>query len=87
MGFSTTLGPNGWQPVDTQNSDYAAAVVGAAGISISQAELSTTTGKAETLYAVSDGDNRGAKIVWAVPEGASVATWCWWLWPQSAFEI
>ena len=29
MGFSTTLGPNGWQPVDTQNRDYAAAVVGA----------------------------------------------------------
>ena len=30
MGFSTTLGPNGWEPVDTQNADYAAAVVGAA---------------------------------------------------------
>lgn len=30
MGFSTTLGPNGWEPVDTQNADYAAAVVRAA---------------------------------------------------------
>lgn len=29
MGFSTTLGPNGWEPVDTQNAEYAAAVVGA----------------------------------------------------------
>lgn len=65
----------------------AAAVVGAAGIPIAQADLSTTTGVADTLYEISDGDSRGAKIVWAVPEGASVATWCWWLWPQSAFEI
>ena len=31
MGFTSTLGPNGWQPVDTQNREYAAAVVGAAG--------------------------------------------------------
>jgi hypothetical protein len=67
--------------------DYAAAVVGAAGIPIAMADLLTTTGKADRLYEVSDGDNRGAKIVWGVPEGASVATWCWWLWPQSAFEI
>lgn len=65
----------------------AAAVVGVAGIPIARADLATTTGKSDTLYEVSDGDNRGAKIVWAVPEGASVATWCWWLWPQSAFEI
>lgn len=69
------------------NANESAAVVGAAGIPIPSADLATTTGKADTLYEVSDGDNRGAKIVWAVPEGASVATWCWWLWPQSAFEI
>lgn len=35
MGFSTTLGPKGWEPVDTQNAEYAAAVVGAAGFKIS----------------------------------------------------
>ena len=73
--------------IRSNDADYAAAVVGAAGIPIAQVDLAATTGTAETLYAVSDGDNRGAKIVWAVPEGASVATWCWWLWPQSAFEI
>ena len=65
--------------------DYAAAVVGAAGVSITEAALLTTTGETNLLYVVSDGDNRGAKIVWAVPDGASVATWCWWLWPQASY--
>lgn len=73
--------------IGTSRPDNASAVVGAAGIPIAQADLSTTTGVADTLYEISDGDSRGAKIVWAVPDGASVATWCWWLWPQSAFEI
>ncbi len=63
----------------------AAAVVGAAGVSITEAALLTTTGETNLLYVVSDGDNRGAKIVWAVPDGASVATWCWWLWPQASY--
>lgn len=71
----------------TPSADDAAAVVGAAGIPIAQGDLAATTGTAGRLYQVSDGENRGAKIVWAVPDGASVATWCWWLWPQSAFEI
>jgi hypothetical protein len=63
----------------------AAAVVGAAGVSITEAALLTTTGEANLLYVVSDGENRGAKLVWAVPEGESVATWCWWLWPQASY--
>lgn len=64
---------------------FAAAVVGAAGIPIAQVDLAATTGTAERLYQVSDGENRGAKLVWAVPEGESVATWCWWLWPQASY--
>jgi hypothetical protein len=71
--------------VTKPNADYAAAVVGAAGVSIAEAALLTTTGEANLLYVVSDGENRGAKLVWAVPEGESVATWCWWLWPQASY--
>ena len=73
--------------VSAQMAAGAAAVVGAAGVSITEAALLTTTGEANLLYVVSDGDNRGAKLVWAVPENETVETWCWWLWPQSAFEI
>ena len=54
MGFSTTLGPNGWQPVDTQNKEYAAAVVGAAGAAVakmSAVPASLTGSTAETTLA------------------------------------
>lgn len=77
----------GVSSLDVLSSTGAAAVVGEAGIPIAQVDLAATTGTAERLYQVSDGENRGAKLVWAVPEGESVETWCWWLWPQSAFEI
>ena len=78
---------DGASPLYPPNRNDATAVVGAAGVSIAEADLLITTGKTDLLYVVSDGDNRGAKLVWAVPENETVETWCWWLWPQSAFEI
>ena len=76
---------DGASPLYPPNRNDATAVVGAAGIPIAQVDLAATTGTAERLYQVSDGENRGAKLVWAVPEGESVATWCWWLWPQASY--
>ena len=75
----------GVSSLDVLSSTGAAAVVGADGIPIAQVDLAATTGTAERLYQVYDGENRGAKLVWAVPEGESVATWCWWLWPQASY--
>lgn len=34
---------------------------------------------------IADGSDRGALLIWAVPEGSSAPAWCWWLWPQSAY--
>jgi hypothetical protein len=35
---------------------------------------------------IADGPDAGARVVWSVPQGATAPTWCWWLWPQSAYE-
>ncbi|NMG48291.1 hypothetical protein GO613_09280 [Azoarcus communis] len=50
------------------------------------AELSGA-GELGVLYTLADGPDAGAKLTWAVPSGASTPTWCWWLWPQSAYEF
>lgn len=42
-------------------------------------------GVAGDCYELADGPNRGAKLAWAIPAGESTPTWCWWLWPQSAY--
>ena len=52
---------------------------------ITAAALSTTRGQIGGLYELSDGPNAGAKLTWAIPAGESSPTWCWWLWPQSAY--
>lgn len=53
---------------------------------ISSADLATTAGIAGAMYQLSDGPNKGAKLTWAIPEGATEPTWCWWLWPQAAYS-
>lgn len=50
------------------------------------AELSGA-GELGVLYTLADGPDAGAKLTWAVPSGASTPTWCWWLWPQAAYEF
>ena len=68
MGFSTTLGPNGWQPVDTQNAEYAAAVVGAAGGLIGPsstfAALPAAADNAGNTYRVTDIGKPGCGTLW-----------------------
>lgn len=57
----------------------------ASGTEISSADLATTTGVTGAMYQLSDGENKGAKLTWATPDGATEPTWCWWLWPQAAY--
>ncbi len=52
---------------------------------LTAAELLTTTGTPGQTVRLSDGDDKGAILTWAIPEGASAYTWCWWLWPQASY--
>ena len=49
------------------------------------ATLAATTGTPGQIVRLSDGADAGALLVWAIPAGSSTYTWCWWLWPQSAY--
>lgn len=53
--------------------------------SITASELATTTGTTGQAVRLSDGDDQGAILMWSTPAGATAETWCWWLWPQSAY--
>ena len=53
---------------------------------IAAADIATTAGTLGESRQISDGPDRGARLIWAVPDGATEPTWCWWLWPQSAYE-
>lgn len=55
------------------------------GVPIASADLATAAGAFGALYELADGPNAGAKLTWAIPAGESTPTWCWWLWPQSAY--
>lgn len=48
-------------------------------------DVASTTGVLGECRQISDGPDRGARLIWAVPDGATEPTWCWWLWPQSAY--
>lgn len=52
---------------------------------VTSAALPTLVGTPGQVIRLSDGDDKGALLIWAVPAGASSYTWCWWLWPQSAY--
>lgn len=60
------------------------ALVSVAG-NLAAAAVSSTAGTPGEVRRISDGDNAGALVVWATPQGASSPTWCWWLWPQAAY--
>ena len=67
------------------------ALVGADGVSpgngtpIAAADLAGSSGVLGGMYELVDGPDAGAKLTWAIPAGESSPTWCWWLWPQSAY--
>lgn len=76
--------------IDDPNATATYAKVGSAvpgdGIPLASADLATTTGEAGQMYRLTDGPDAGAPLTWATPSGATSPTWCWWAWPQSAYE-
>lgn len=52
---------------------------------ITAAALLTTTGTLGQVVRLSDGEDKGAVLMWSTPEGATSPTWCWWLWPQASY--
>lgn len=49
------------------------------------ATLTATVGTPGQVVRLSDGPDAGAILVWAIPQGSTSYTWCWWLWPQAAY--
>lgn len=52
---------------------------------VTSAALPTLVGTPGQVIRLSDGDDKGALLIWAIPSGASAYAWCWWLWPQSSY--
>jgi len=52
---------------------------------LASADIATTTGTPGEVRRISDGDNRGAILMWSTPEGSTTPQWCWWLWPQASY--
>jgi len=52
---------------------------------MASADLATTVGIPGQTVRLSDGDNKGAILMWAIPAGSATYAWCWWLWPQAAY--
>lgn len=80
-----TPGMDGYDPrlSDSQESAVQALVSGAG--NLTAAALASTTGTPGQTVRLSDGENKGAILTWAIPQGASTYAWCWWLWPQAAY--
>lgn len=75
-------------PITDKDEEYnfaaGQALVSEAG-NITAAELLTTTGTTGQVVRLSDGDDKGAILMWSTPDGSTAETWCWWLWPQAAY--
>jgi hypothetical protein len=86
-GALVGIAPDGSRQTPTQmlTSAQAAAVAFAP---ITAAQVLTDFGAAiGESRQISDGVDVGARLIWAIPAGGSVAAWCWWLWPQSQYGV
>ena len=52
---------------------------------LAYAAVASTTGTAGEVRKLSDGPDKGAVLVWAIPEGRSVYAWCWQIYPLAAY--
>ncbi len=52
---------------------------------LASAAVSTTTGTPGQIVKLSDGPDKGACLVWAIPEGATAYAWCWQIYPLAAY--
>ena len=61
--------------------------VSGAGITDAQAKSASVQGSSiGELRKLSDGANKGVRVQWAVPAGATAAAWCWDIYPQAAYQ-
>lgn len=52
---------------------------------LAAADVSTTTGTPGEVRKLSDGPDKGAALVWAIPDGAVAYAWCWQIYPLAAY--
>ena len=52
---------------------------------VTAAALPTLTGIPGQLVRLSDGDDDGALLVWAIPEDSASYAWCWQIWPRASY--
>ena len=52
---------------------------------VTAAALPTLVGTPGQLVRLSDGDDAGALLVWAIPEGSASYAWCWQIWPRASY--
>lgn len=52
---------------------------------LAYADVATTTGTPGEMRKLSDGPDKGAVLVWAIPEGRAVYAWCWQIYPLAAY--
>ena len=48
-------------------------------------DASGPTGTPGEIRKLSDGPDKGAVLVWAIPEGRSDYAWCWQIYPLAAY--
>lgn len=49
------------------------------------ATLAATTGTPGQVVKLSDGPDKGACLVWAIPDGRTTYTWCWQIYPLASY--
>jgi hypothetical protein len=52
---------------------------------LASAAVATTTGKPGQIVKLSDGPDKGACLVWSIPEGRTTYAWCWQIYPLAAY--
>lgn len=52
---------------------------------LAYAAVATTTGTPGQVAKLSDGPDKGACLVWAIPEGRTTYAWCWQIYPLAAY--
>lgn len=52
---------------------------------LAYAAVASTTGTPGEVRKLSDGPDKGACLVWAIPSGASAYAWCWQIYPLASY--
>lgn len=52
---------------------------------LAYAAVASTTGTPGEVRKLSDGPDKGAALVWAIPEGRTTYAWCWQIYPLAAY--